>query len=400
MTEFIFICGKNFSVSAAEIVSCLEAGKIGFKVSDYSDEFIAVESEELPGNITDNLGGTLKTAKVVFSSKNKNIKKIKKEIAENMDFDRLFSGLPARTVFGVSSYRSRKEYIILSKFFREKMKDAGINAKYIHLPNDRSSLIHVEVIKKHLIDKYIELLACSGKQFYIGKTTGVHNPFEFQKRDMERPVQRTMYSIPPRLSRIMINLSMFKKGVLVDAFCGIGGILQEAALISADIYGIDNDRECVEGCIKNLRWLSGEYHIEIKNIENKIRAGDARKLSSYFAENSVDAIVSEPNLGPPLKERPDYETAKRIIESLNPLYGKAVSEMVKILKPKKRIVITSPVFMVKEKPVGIDMNEISGKNGCLLIDPLREYGISHKFPLMDYEERHNTLRQINVMEKL
>jgi tRNA G10 N-methylase Trm11 len=255
------------------------------------------------------------------------------------------------------------------------------------------------VLRKHLLEKSLELVACRGKTFWLGRTIAVHDPFEFQARDVERPVQRAIYSIPPRLAKIMINLSGAKSGVLLDPFCGIGGILQEAALMNFDIRGVDSNRKCIPDCMRNLEWLGKKYGLRIRDMERKILAGDARKLSAHFGRETMDVIVTEPWLGPPLRQRPDTRTARLIIGEVSELYEKALREMAKVLKPGGRIVITSPFFEVQGRTLEVDMEGMAQKNNCTVIDPLEGMWIGYERPFSDYEERHNTLRKISVLER-
>ncbi len=399
MKDFLFIYGKNPDISLAEIVSYFEAGEMDFQIKDYSDIFVLIGMQNLPKNMMEDLGGTIKIAEVLLSTGKKDVSEIMKEAEQKIDFDKLFRILPEKTTFGVSSYNSRKEHELFSDFFKSKMKEKGIKAGYMHLPSNISVVPHADLVKKHIVEKSLEIITCTGKNFYLGKTLFVHNPFEFQKRDVKRPVQRAIYSIPPRLSKIMINLSGSKSGVLLDPFCGIGSILQEAALMGFDVRGVDIDKDCVEGCVKNLSWLEKEYKIKIGDIGKKIMSGDSRNLEKYFSENSVDAIVTEPYLGPPLKEKPSAKEGKSILDEIAPLYERSLENMIKVLKPGKRIVIVAPVFKTEEGIVRLDMDEICRKNNCVLIDVLKKYGIPHGFPFLDFEDRHKTIREINVVEK-
>jgi tRNA G10 N-methylase Trm11 len=252
-------------------------------------------------------------------------------------------------------------------------------------------LTNVEVIKKRFVEESAEIVVCSSQnRFYVGVTRHLHNPFEFQKRDVGRPIQRTIFSIPPRLSNILINLSGAKEGdMLLDPFCGIGTILQEAALNGIEIAGIDTDEGCVNSCKENLRWLSKEYGLDLKDLEKKIVSGDARKLSEYFGEESFDAIATEPYLGPPLKKKPSVEDAKKILDDIRELYEKSLEEMYKILKRGKRIAITSPrIRVTKSKSIGLGFDSIASGIGFKIISSF-----------VDAESRHKTLREIFIIEK-
>ena len=375
--EYIFILGKNAELSLAEIGAYLAARAVDFKVFDKSDKFAVIDGD-IPEGMMNDLGGTIKIAEVIFSTDTKKFEDISGEMEQKINFEQLFKNLPEKTTFGISSCNSHNEQEFFSAFFKKKMKENEIKAGFVHLPANRSELTHVEVIKRHLVEQSIEFVVCSGKKFYLGKTVAVHNPFEFQKRDMERPVQRTIFSIPPRLCRIMINLSGATKGILLDPFCGIGSVLQEAILMGFDARGIDVDREAIEGCRENLDWVSIEY--EKKFNENNLHVGDARRLTDHFKENSVDVIVTEPYLGPPLKKQPIEKEAKEILKELELLYQNSIASMLQVLKSGKRIVIVAPAFNI---------------NGKILSLPLKNV----KKSFLDYEEYHKTIRQINVIEK-
>ncbi|MEM4240445.1 MAG: DNA methyltransferase [Candidatus Woesearchaeota archaeon] len=56
----------------------------------------------------------------------------------------------------------------------------------------------------------------------------------------------------PQLARAMINLTGIQKGVLVDPFCGAGGILIEACLMGLTPVGYDINQELLEKAAKNL----------------------------------------------------------------------------------------------------------------------------------------------------
>ena len=61
MPSQLFISGKNWRLSLAELASFLEARRINFVVCSLSKEFFVVSVEEKVGaSIIDDLGGTIK----------------------------------------------------------------------------------------------------------------------------------------------------------------------------------------------------------------------------------------------------------------------------------------------------------------------------------------------------
>ena len=117
--------------------------------------------------------------------------------------------------------------------------------------------------------------------------------------------------------------------------------------------------------------------------------GDSRKLREYFEGNSIDAIATEPYLGPPLKKKPSLQEIDKIFEEIGNLYEKSLREMYRVLKPGKKIAIVSPcIRTTKSKCVKFDFKSISSKIGFRIIKSF-----------IDAEARHKTVREIFVIQK-
>ncbi len=106
---------------------------------------------------------------------------------------------------------------------------------------------------------------------YLGFLEAKSNRKAFSSR---RPSRRPAFhpsSMMPENSRLMVNLAKSPlNGLFVDPFCGVGGILIEAALISEHCVGIDIDAKMIKGCKTNIK------HYSLYNVD-LIRA-DATKL--------------------------------------------------------------------------------------------------------------------------
>jgi tRNA (guanine10-N2)-dimethyltransferase len=89
-----------------------------------------------------------------------------------------------------------------------------------------------------------------------------------------------------KLARVMVNLAQPKRGDLVlDPFCGTGGMLVEAGLIGCCVVGFDAKPHMLRGGLKNLK----HYGI---NLEGVVIA-DAR----YPPVTKVDCIATDPPYG-------------------------------------------------------------------------------------------------------
>jgi len=130
----------------------------------------------------------------------------------------------------------------------------------------------------------------------------------------------------PKLARGMNNLSRIKRGsVVLDPFCGTGGILIEAGIIGAKVIGMDIDEKMVEGTIKNL-----EYY----NINDfKVFQGDARYMKLPY---KVDAIVTDPPYG--ISASTAGVASKKI-------YHESLLSMQEILKEDGFICIATPHYL-------------------------------------------------------
>ena len=54
---------------------------------------------------------------------------------------------------------------------------------------------------------------------------------------------------------------------MLDSFCGVGTILQEALLEHAMVVGVDVNTWCVKAATENLEWLEQEYAFQMLTSE-------------------------------------------------------------------------------------------------------------------------------------
>ncbi|MBU1202160.1 MAG: methyltransferase domain-containing protein [Nanoarchaeota archaeon] len=95
---------------------------------------------------------------------------------------------------------------------------------------------------------------------------------KFEKRRAHLRPYNHPTSLHPRLARCLVNLANSKR--ILDPFCGSGGILIEAGLISLDICGFDIDKIMLKRCKENLEYF------KIKNY--KLEEKDALKIDRKF----------------------------------------------------------------------------------------------------------------------
>ena len=416
-------------LSLAELTAYFETHNIKFEVQYFNREFFVIEVEKPLGpSEMEDLGGTIKIGdpkitlptdliKEAFIIKNKQAQKqvtatiAESSIPKNMQPDKVF--------FGVSLYFTDNAYApmgmrmqrAIGSAIKDELKVLGKKADFMGFGVDRkqAQLTHVEVIKKNFVENQAEVLFCVGKtQTWVATTVAVHNPFEFQKRDIQKPNQRVIFAMPPRLARIMVNLSACNKGkVLLDPFCGVGTILQEALLEKAAVIGIDKNSWCVEAAEENLEWLIQTY--ELHGTDFRVLQGEVEQLAEKIGLEMVDSIVSEPDLGPALREVPTGPYAEKIMEKLEPLFSSYIEESYRTLKTGGRLILVTPYIKTRSNeavtmPINEEIERVGFKrvyafNFGMFNRDLDVGKLVHAASLVEMDERHKIGREIHILQK-
>jgi len=152
------------------------------------------------------------------------------------------------------------------------------------------------------------------KNVYVGLKIEQVDRTLFEKRKVQFRPFFSPISLHPKLARALVNLSSVKKGdILLDPFCGTGGILLEAGLIKAKIIGSDIEEKMIEGCKNTLDFY------KIKNY--RLYCSDIGDISNFI--KSVDGVVTDLPYG-------KSTTTKG--ENIKNLYTRAFENIAKLLK--------------------------------------------------------------------
>lgn len=104
------------------------------------------------------------------------------------------------------------------------------------------------------------------------------------------------------LARVMCNLAQIQEGdIVLDPFCGGGGILCEASYLGASVVGMDVNWGLLNGAKRNLEDISRDYSILQADIKQ-------------MPINSVDCIVTDPPYGRSSSTRGDQSI--KLVEEL------------------------------------------------------------------------------------
>lgn len=343
--KVFFILGRNPKLSCEEVLAYMRARDRVHKKILFEENILVLETNEDEKFNIQEFGGTMKLGKIVFEGgETEFIAYLKKnEIVPADKFSyATFGNLDPELL--KEKFKSEKKKAIL-KHGRKRIKFQGGEKQ--ELPNADFNIFYHQHKEK----------------VYLGIATQDYNYHFVKERDMDKPIRRERPSISPRLSKILINLSEAKPhDLLLDPFCGVGGILQEALIKNINVYGIDKDKQSIRDAEENLKWLTKKYPIRSKYTLKNL---DSRKTPDL----QFKAIATETPLGKVLKKKPNDNEAKHIIQNFEAYIIPLLARIKKVKKPDAKIAMTFPVIRTSR----VDIQKISDKTGLkIVLNPLPE----------------------------
>jgi tRNA G10 N-methylase Trm11 len=355
--KYFFVLGNNPALSAAEITAVLgteedarlAAGNILLLENPATDA----------AKLIKRLGGTIKIGTIAAEVNRHDNEKIKSAILKIIEDDLAEKNLSGKYCFGFSFYgQSRLPVFQIGLAIKKILKQKDLSCRLV--TSKEKTLSSVVVEQNNLTRQGIEIILIEeAGTLYLGRTEAVQDFKNLSYRDFGRPERDDESGmIPPKLAQIMLNLTgkilntprlaeaashPSQEGIcLLDPFCGSGTILMEAALMGIKkIIGSDISEKAISDTRKNLVWLAEKnpnFKFQISNFQ--LFNVSADKISAKIPAGTVDAIITEPFLGP---QRGAHDIQKTIHE-LERLYAAALKEFTKILKPAGRVVMIWPVF--------------------------------------------------------
>ena len=367
--KYLFILGRNPELSRKEVLCFFESRGIEVVDERLTSNALLVEFRMFGGKsdvdvgLIDKLGGVISIGKVLCDFKE----------VDDLDEINIYEGTKNNFSYVVWDFSKHKEYV--SDYLKHRFKSEKLKASEKKL---RNSLIlqsgeRVPVVESSVEEEYFVFNNLFGKIVR-------HCDYDaIEKRDMEKPVRRESLSISPRLAKIMINLSKVKEDeMLVDAFCGVGVILQEALLQGIRVVGIDLDEKAISGANENMK------HFNFPRGNYMLLKGDSGRIE---IEN-IQSLVSEPDFGETLKKIPTNSKAQEMISRYEKIMISVLNNMKKYVQ--ERFVFTSPYIRIgKEKRIGADFSKLAAKTGLKLVED---------FPIQEFRENQVVGREIVVFE--
>ena len=296
--QYYFESGNFQDLSFAELVSVFNTfGLNKDTIHRYSNNILLVKSndisEEVLKKVFNRLGGFIRFGYII----------------EDLDtFFNDFSKKEDKVIFGLSilgNPESTDSRFLrkLGKQIKVGLKEVGRPSRFVNPLSRSSALNSAQIVGNSILEKGFELciIRTENEEIY-GSTISVQDVDGFAKRDMDKPhTDLEMGTLPPKLARIMVNLTGRKDGIVWDPFCGSGTILMEAGILGFDLLGSDIDEKAIEYTEKNIEWLSGIG--EIGDVKYKVFQMDVTnppaRIVSDLKKTEVKCVVCEPYMGPP-----------------------------------------------------------------------------------------------------
>lgn len=347
--QYIFFLGTHAALSASEIWRLLTTRGYQPQVVAHAPAFLIVQvSHVLPADFIASLGGTSRIARVQATD---DIAPTAERLAAVLSptlvgATKLSLGI---SVVGMPKATAHAIGAALKKILRQQnirvrfvvaTEGTVLNAAQV-LFNSLLTLPHREVVLVHY-----------QAHFFIAFTEGVQDIQAYEQRDTARPVRLPRSGmVPPKLGQIMVNVAHTELSgdfprTLLDPFCGSGTILQEGWLLGHRMMGSDSDPAVIAAATTNLAWIATRFSPP-SELTPSVQTHDSSKPFPEAWRANIDAIVTEPYLGPPLHAPLPERQRLTLIRNLSRLYLSFFQNAKLVLKDRGVIVFLLPAFRQK-----------------------------------------------------
>jgi tRNA G10 N-methylase Trm11 len=336
--KYFFVLGRNPKLSRAEVFAYLENRKIKFDEIIFEGNLLVLNvggNDGFEFNIQE-FGGVMNLGKILFEGSDSGFEDYvaKEDLVPSDKFTFAVFGNFDDEILK-RKFKSEKRKAML-KHGRKRMKFQGSGS----VKGAGSEEFEGELPKAKF---YFFIYEFKGV-IYFGIVDQSYDYQGVSSRDMDKPHRRESLAISPRLSKILINLSGVVPGTkskgggrLLDCFCGVGGILQEAVLMGIDVHGVDRDREAIKWAWENFKWLEKEFDMVGKY---DFEVGDSRDISF---NKQFDGVAAESPLGEVVKKKLSNKDAAKMIEKFEGFIVPVLRNLKDIKKAGAKIAMTFPV---------------------------------------------------------
>jgi hypothetical protein len=350
--EFLFILAFG-KASALEIESAISSQNLAASLEEADDRCALVKTDINTGRaLIQRLGTSYKLGRVIGRS----LSDALRELAFPFEpkFNWTISAYECDQSLYDQSYRTiqdllKEKGLGKSKFLRPQIYDLSQNGgQVIRYAEIRAEDVKSKILLNESGNPGMDVVihgGVQGRKPTYAQTVETFDSKGFEERDFKRPYQDPTKTVSPRMARMIVNLALRRDSkFLLDPFCGLGTVLQEALLCNVSVVGVDRDQHSIDRAKGNLKWLTSKYHLS-PNVHLNLFAYDAKRIT-HARMPRTDAIATEPILLPVLKSNPSALQSKALIEKIQDIYERSLVELASILSNKgDRIALIIPVLI-------------------------------------------------------
>ena len=304
------LSGEHQTLPRSEVLGCLTSTGIPFKEIATLDQVLIIEIDEMPP-IAKRLAMTHHILEVIDMC----------QVSPQRDSNTNMELITAMVSASDLPLGNEKTFCVRAKIIKNYTYETST------LERDIGAIIYKRGYRVNLENPDVVFrLVITGDKCIFGRLLFSIDRHQYESR---RPHLKPFFypgALLPGVARTIVNISSVRPGeLLLDPFCGTGGILIEAGLTGVNCLGMDVQRKMVQGTAINFQHY---------DIGGELIIGDACNIG--LADSSVDAIVTDIPYG---------RSTLYMAQSLQDLYVKSLKEMCRVLKPGKNAVIVSQIPM-------------------------------------------------------
>jgi len=321
---YAFKLGHQPHISRTEITSILASWSIEYTVLSFDNTYLVLEiTKDIDASLLmHTLGGTVKIMKQIENKKN----------PIDTAVEHLTRTTDGKIHFSFSGPDAKRTGLAIKK----KLKALDRSVRFIEIKNTAT------IIHNHLVEKSSDLTQIKAS-LYV--TLAVQDIDAYTTRDYQRPKSdSTSGMLPPKLARIMINLAGVDKDAhILDPFCGSGTILIEALSLGyTHLTGSDQSSKALQDTRDNIAWYRESRPDTSPNVE--LKKAPIQTLVNQIPQGSIDAIISEPYMGRPLRGHESIYALTEQARELRKLYQASFETFSTLLAPTGVCIFIIPIF--------------------------------------------------------
>ncbi len=303
------LSGEHETLPKAEVAGCLRALNVSYTEQMRSEGFLVIAADIRLGildTISKRLGMTHSIHEILGMSKQ-----------EEREIQKLITNTDISGIMGQG-----QTFVVRVRGKKPAALEHGLEGRAGEIIKSRGYEVNLRKASKTFTLLFMKHTCC----FCLLLHSRVKKDFEDR-----RPHLRPFFSpgvMMPKFARALVNLSGVKeKELLLDPFCGTGGLLIEAGLMGVSVIGIDVQEKIVRGAAQNMRF----YHLNADLI-----VADASKIALH--DKSVDTVVTDLPYGRSSLVSGSFNVQSSSLR-VERLYLNALAEMHRVLKSRGRVVI-------------------------------------------------------------